>query len=62
MLAVALGGEATLVQAAVEPEVEDLGRFLRMLGVEVRGLGSPILHVRGPSASGAAPTASFPTA
>jgi UDP-N-acetylglucosamine 1-carboxyvinyltransferase len=47
MLAVALGGEATLVQAAVEPEVEDLGRFLRMLGVEVRGLGSPILHVRG---------------
>jgi UDP-N-acetylglucosamine 1-carboxyvinyltransferase len=47
MLAVALGGEATLVQAAVEPEVEDLGRFLRMLGVDVRGLGSPILHVRG---------------
>ncbi|TBH14825.1 UDP-N-acetylglucosamine 1-carboxyvinyltransferase [Thermus thermamylovorans] len=47
MLAVALGGEATLVQAAMEPEVEDLGRFLGMLGVEVRGLGSPILHVRG---------------
>ncbi|WP_117238131.1 UDP-N-acetylglucosamine 1-carboxyvinyltransferase [Thermus sediminis] len=47
MLAVALGGEATLVQAAVEPEVEDLGRFLTLLGVEVRGLGSPILHVRG---------------
>ncbi len=47
MLAVALGGEATLVQAAMEPEVEDLGRFLAMLGVEVRGLGSAILHVRG---------------
>ncbi|MGC8968116.1 MAG: UDP-N-acetylglucosamine 1-carboxyvinyltransferase [Thermus sp.] len=47
MLAVALGGEATLVQAAMEPEVEDLGRFLEMLGVEVRGLGSAILHVRG---------------
>lgn len=42
-----LGGEATLVQAAMEPEVEDLGRFLGMLGVEVRGLGSAILHVRG---------------
>ncbi|GGN06047.1 UDP-N-acetylglucosamine 1-carboxyvinyltransferase [Thermus composti] len=47
LLAVALGGEATLVQAAVEPEVEDLGRFLSLLGVEIRGLGSPILHVRG---------------
>jgi len=47
MLAVALGGEATLVQAAMEPEIEDLGRFLQMLGVEVRGLGSAILHVRG---------------
>ncbi|MGC8877428.1 UDP-N-acetylglucosamine 1-carboxyvinyltransferase [Thermus sp.] len=47
MLAVALGGEATLVQAAMEPEVEDLGRFLEMLGVEVRGLGGAVLHVRG---------------
>lgn len=47
MLAVALGGEATLVQAAMEPEVEDLGHFLRMLGVEVHGLGGPILHIRG---------------
>ncbi|RTG91647.1 UDP-N-acetylglucosamine 1-carboxyvinyltransferase, partial [Thermus scotoductus] len=47
MLAVALGGEATVVQAAMEPEVEDLGHFLRMLGVEVHGLGSPILHIRG---------------
>ncbi|MDM7323949.1 MAG: UDP-N-acetylglucosamine 1-carboxyvinyltransferase [Thermus sp.] len=47
MLAVALGGEATIVQAATEPEVEDLGRFLEMLGVEVWGLGSPVLHVRG---------------
>ncbi|MCS6867136.1 UDP-N-acetylglucosamine 1-carboxyvinyltransferase, partial [Thermus sp.] len=45
----ARGGEATLVQAAMEPEVEDLGRFLEMLGVEVRGLGSAILHVRGAS-------------
>jgi UDP-N-acetylglucosamine 1-carboxyvinyltransferase len=49
MLAVALGGEATLVQAAMEPEVEDLGRFLSMLGVEVRGLGSAIVHVKGAS-------------
>ncbi len=47
MLAVALGGEATLVQAAMEPEIEDLGHFLEMLGVEVRGLGGAVLHVRG---------------
>ncbi|GAA6756460.1 UDP-N-acetylglucosamine 1-carboxyvinyltransferase [Thermus thalpophilus] len=52
MLAVALGGEATLVQAAMEPEVEDLGRFLSMLGVEVRGLGSAIVHIRGASRLG----------
>ncbi|AFV75304.1 UDP-N-acetylglucosamine 1-carboxyvinyltransferase [Thermus oshimai JL-2] len=47
LLALALEGEGTLVQAAVEPEVEDLGRFLTLLGVEIRGLGSPILHVKG---------------
>ncbi len=47
MLAVALGGEATLVQAAMEPEVVDLGHFLMALGAEVQGLGSPILRIRG---------------
>ena len=47
MLAVALGGEATLVGAAMEPEVVDLGRFLALLGAEVEGLGSPFLHIRG---------------
>lgn len=47
MLAVALGGEATLVQAAVEPEVVDLGHFLALLGAEVEGLGSPIVRIKG---------------
>ncbi|MGQ9753651.1 MAG: UDP-N-acetylglucosamine 1-carboxyvinyltransferase [Thermaceae bacterium] len=52
MLAVALGGEATLVGAAMEPEVVDLGRFLALLGVEVKGLGSPFIHIRGRKALG----------
>lgn len=47
LLGLALGGEGTIVQAAVEPEVVDLGRFLQGLGVEIQGLGSPILRVRG---------------
>lgn len=47
LLAAALGGEATLVNVAQEPEIEDLCHFLRMLGVEVEGIGSSILRVRG---------------
>ncbi len=47
LLGLALGGEGVIVQAAVEPEVVDLGRFLGRMGVEIQGLGSPILRVKG---------------
>lgn len=47
LLAAALGGEATLVNVAQEPEIEDLCHFLMMLGVEIAGIGSSILRVRG---------------
>ncbi len=47
LLATALGGEATLVGAAQEPEIGDLCRFLGMLGAKVEGMGSSILHLQG---------------
>ncbi len=53
MLATALGdGEVTIVNAAQEPEVEDLGRFLAMLGATVVGAGTSQVYVRGARAMG----------
>jgi len=48
LLASALGdAEVTIVNAAQEPEVADLARFLRRMGAEVEGAGTSIVHVRG---------------
>ncbi len=47
LMAAALGGEAVLVNVPQEPEIVDLCNFLGMLGAEVKGIGSSILHIKG---------------
>ena len=40
-------GVTRIVNAAREPEIEDLARFLRSAGVAVRGEGSSVIHIEG---------------
>src|SRR6476619_3872733 len=48
MMAAALAkGRTTLVNAAREPEVEELGRVLNKMGAGVDGAGTDVIHVRG---------------
>ena len=48
MMAAALAkGRSTLVNCAREPEVEELGRVLNKMGVEVTGAGTDVIHVVG---------------
>jgi UDP-N-acetylglucosamine 1-carboxyvinyltransferase len=47
MAAVLAEGTTVIDNAACEPEVVDLGRFLRSMGAEIGGLGSPRMVVRG---------------
>ena len=52
LMAVALGGEAVLVNTPQEPEIVDLCNFLSVLGAEIKGCGSSILHIKGKSKLG----------
>jgi len=47
MAAVLAEGETEILNAAREPEVVDLIRFLRTLGAQIEGEGTPVLHVQG---------------
>jgi UDP-N-acetylglucosamine 1-carboxyvinyltransferase len=47
MAATLAPGRTTISNAACEPHVQDLCRFLVMLGSEIEGIGSNVLHVRG---------------
>jgi UDP-N-acetylglucosamine 1-carboxyvinyltransferase len=48
LMAAALApGETTITNAACEPHVQDLCRFLVGLGAEIEGIGSNVLRVRG---------------
>src|SRR3712207_2227843 len=47
MAAVLARGETTIGNAACEPHVQDLCRFLVSLGAEIDGIGSNVLRVRG---------------
>ena len=47
MAAVLAEGETTLRNAACEPHVQDLCRFLVALGAEIDGIGSNVLRIRG---------------
>jgi UDP-N-acetylglucosamine 1-carboxyvinyltransferase len=47
--AVLAPGETTIGNAACEPHVQDLCRFLVSLGAEIEGIGSNVLRIRGVS-------------
>lgn len=47
MAAVLAKGETLLVNAAREPEIEDLGRCLQGMGARITGLGSPCITIEG---------------
>jgi UDP-N-acetylglucosamine 1-carboxyvinyltransferase len=48
MMAAALAkGRSTLVNAAREPEVEELGRVLNKMGARIDGAGTDVIHIEG---------------
>ncbi|HEY2444776.1 MAG TPA: UDP-N-acetylglucosamine 1-carboxyvinyltransferase [Rhizomicrobium sp.] len=47
MAAVLARGETLIVNAAQEPEIEDLGRCLQAMGAKISGLGSPSIAIEG---------------
>ena len=47
MAAVVAEGETILGNAACEPHIQDLCRFLVSLGAEIEGIGSNVLHIHG---------------
>jgi UDP-N-acetylglucosamine 1-carboxyvinyltransferase len=47
MAAVLAQGDTVIANAACEPHVQDLCRFLLSLGAEIEGIGSNVLHIRG---------------
>ncbi|QJA06453.1 UDP-N-acetylglucosamine 1-carboxyvinyltransferase [Thermosulfurimonas marina] len=47
MAAVRARGRSRIVNAAREPEVEFLGRFLEAMGAKIRGLGTGVLEIEG---------------
>jgi UDP-N-acetylglucosamine 1-carboxyvinyltransferase len=47
MAAVLARGETTILNAACEPHVQDLARFLVALGAQIDGIGSNLLRVHG---------------
>ena len=47
MAAVLAQGKTQIVNAACEPEIVDLGRFLNKMGAKIDGLGSPVVSITG---------------
>lgn len=47
LAACAAEGETVIMNAAREPEIEELQLFLRQLGADVSGAGTPTIHIRG---------------
>lgn len=54
MAATIAKGESVLINAAREPEIEDLGRFLAAMGAKISGLGTSVIKVQGVDALGRA--------
>jgi UDP-N-acetylglucosamine 1-carboxyvinyltransferase len=52
MAAVLAEGETVLGNAACEPHIQDLCRFLLSIGADIEGIGSNVLHIRGQSELG----------
>src|SRR5438132_10800379 len=55
MAAVAARGTTVLRNAASEPHIQDLARFLQVLGAEIEGIGTNTLTVRGGNSLAAPP-------
>ncbi|MBT3232138.1 MAG: UDP-N-acetylglucosamine 1-carboxyvinyltransferase [Calditrichaeota bacterium] len=49
MAATAAEGTTTIHNAACEPEIEELGRFLTEMGADVSGAGTPTVEINGPT-------------
>ncbi len=47
LLATAIDGVTTLTNAATEPEIEDLQRFINAMGGDVSGAGTPFIKIKG---------------
>jgi UDP-N-acetylglucosamine 1-carboxyvinyltransferase len=48
MMAAALAkGRSTLINAAMEPEIEELGRVLNKMGARIEGAGTNVIHIEG---------------
>ncbi len=47
MAAVMAKGKSVIINAACEPEVVDLGNFLKKMGAKISGLGSPSIEIEG---------------
>jgi UDP-N-acetylglucosamine 1-carboxyvinyltransferase len=47
MAAVLAKGETVIENAAMEPEVVDLGEMLQAMGARIEGLGTPVIFIRG---------------
>ena len=47
MAAVLADGDSAIINAAREPEIEDLGRQLERMGARLAGVGSPIIRIKG---------------
>lgn len=47
MLAATLGQQTTIYNAASEPHVQDMLRFLQAMGAHIEGIGSNVLHIAG---------------
>lgn len=47
LAAVLAGGETVIVNAAREPEIEDLAAMLSAMGAEISGAGTALIHVHG---------------
>lgn len=47
LAATGIQGTTRIINAAREPEIEDLVRFLRMAGAVITGEGSSVLHIEG---------------
>ncbi len=47
MAAIMAEGDTVIENAACEPEVADLGNFLRLMGAEIEGLGTSTIYIHG---------------
>ena len=47
MAAVKADGKTIIENAACEPEIVDLGKFLIKMGAKIKGLGSPLIEIEG---------------